>query len=93
MLCTDERELWSHKSSMFVVVIMKSKAEMSFGGEMFSCFCLAVHVIQKHDCDLDNLYCISDGKSSFIRGEAMEGACPHRRLHILVMMGGQKDQG
>lgn len=28
---------------------MKSKAEMSFWGEMFSCFCLAVHVIQKHD--------------------------------------------
>lgn len=78
---------------MFVVVIMKSKAEMSFGEEMFPCFCLAVHVIQKHDCDPDNLYCISDGKSSFIRGEAIEGVCPHRCLHTPVMMGGQKDQG
>lgn len=78
---------------MFVVVIMKGKAEMSFGGEMLSCFCLAVHVIQKHDCDPDNLYYISDRKSSFIRVEAVEGACPHRCLRIPVMMGGQKDQG
>lgn len=55
---------------MFVVVIMKSKAEISFGKEMLSCFCLALTVsVLKHDGDLDNLSYILDG-ISFIRGEA-----------------------
>lgn len=36
VLCSLKGELWSHKCSMFMVVIMKSQAEMSFGGE--KCF-------------------------------------------------------
>lgn len=61
---------------MFVVVVMKSKAEMSFGKEMFSCLCLAVTAsVLKHDCDLDNLSYILDG-ISFIRGEASEDVVP-----------------
>lgn len=36
VFCPLKRELWPHKSSVFVVVIMKSKAKMSFrGGNVF----------------------------------------------------------
>lgn len=64
-----------------------------FWKETVSCFCCSpVHVVQKHDCDPDNLSYISDVKSSFIRGAAMEAVCLHRWLWIPATIGGQVDQ-